>query len=109
MSYKRHCTCSSFSIGLSNIVISQFLFCDIRCAYSCFFSNNIRINAIDKIKLIEINCELSELLLPVLVQEAMVTGGRRKLHNEELHNLHSSPSIIRMIKSRRMRWAEHVA
>jgi hypothetical protein len=33
----------------------------------------------------------------------------RKLHNEELHNLHSSPKIIRMIKSRRMRWAEHVA
>jgi hypothetical protein len=34
-------------------------------------------------------------------------GGCRKLHNEELHNLHSSPSIIRMFKSRRMRWAEH--
>jgi hypothetical protein len=38
-----------------------------------------------------------------------VTGGWRKLHNEELHNLYSSPSIIRMIKSRRMRWARHVA
>jgi hypothetical protein len=38
-----------------------------------------------------------------------VTGGRRKLHNEDLHNLYSSPSIIRMIKSRRMRWAMHVA
>jgi hypothetical protein len=33
----------------------------------------------------------------------------RKLHNEEIHNLYSSPSIIRMIKSRRMRWAGHVA
>jgi hypothetical protein len=33
----------------------------------------------------------------------------RKLHNEELHNLYSSPNIIRMIKSRRMRWAGHVA
>jgi hypothetical protein len=32
-----------------------------------------------------------------------------KLHNEELHNLYSSPSIIRMIKSRRMRWAGHAA
>jgi hypothetical protein len=32
-------------------------------------------------------------------------GGWRKLHNEELHNLYSSPSIIRIIKSRRMRWA----
>jgi transcription termination factor 2 len=36
-------------------------------------------------------------------------GDSRKLHNEELHNLYSSPSIIRMIKSRRMRWAGHVA
>jgi hypothetical protein len=38
-----------------------------------------------------------------------VTGGWRKLHNEELHNLYSSPSIIRIIKSRRMTWAGHVA
>jgi hypothetical protein len=38
-----------------------------------------------------------------------VTGGWRKLHNEELHNLYSSPSIIRIIKSRRMRWEGHVA
>jgi hypothetical protein len=38
-----------------------------------------------------------------------VTGGWRKLHNEELHNLYSSPSIIRMIMSRRIRWAGHVA
>jgi hypothetical protein len=38
-----------------------------------------------------------------------VTGGRRKLHNEELHHLYSSPSIIRIIKSRRMRLAGHVA
>jgi hypothetical protein len=38
-----------------------------------------------------------------------VTGDGRKLHNEELHNLCSSPNIIRMIKSRRMRWAGHEA
>jgi hypothetical protein len=37
-----------------------------------------------------------------------VTGEWRKLHNEDLHNLYSSPSIIRQIKSRRMRWAGHV-
>jgi hypothetical protein len=38
-----------------------------------------------------------------------VTGGCRKQLNDELHNLYSSPNIIRMIKSRRMRWAGHVA
>jgi hypothetical protein len=38
-----------------------------------------------------------------------VTRGWRKVHNEELHNLYSSPNIIRMIKSRKMRWAGHVS
>jgi hypothetical protein len=38
-----------------------------------------------------------------------VTGEWRKLHNKELHDLYSSPSVIRIIKSRRMRWAGHVA
>ena len=38
-----------------------------------------------------------------------VTGVRRKLHNEELNDLYSSPNIVRVIKSRRMRWAGHVA
>jgi hypothetical protein len=38
-----------------------------------------------------------------------VTRGWRKMHNEELHNLYSSPNIIRMIKSRRMKWAGHVS
>jgi hypothetical protein len=38
-----------------------------------------------------------------------VMGDWRKLHNEDIHNLFSSPNIIRMIKSRRMRWAGHVA
>jgi hypothetical protein len=37
-----------------------------------------------------------------------VTGGWRKLHNGELHNLYSSPNIIRMNNSSRMRWAGHV-
>jgi hypothetical protein len=36
------------------------------------------------------------------------TNGWKKLHNEELHNLYCSPNIIRVIKSRRMRWARHV-
>jgi hypothetical protein len=34
---------------------------------------------------------------------------RRKLHNEELHNLYSSPSVIRIIRSGKMRWVGHVA
>jgi hypothetical protein len=38
-----------------------------------------------------------------------VTGGWRKLHNEELHSLYSSPSTVMVIKARRMRWAGHVA
>jgi hypothetical protein len=38
-----------------------------------------------------------------------VTGEWRKLHSRELHNLNSSPDISRQIKSRRMRWAGHVA
>jgi hypothetical protein len=38
-----------------------------------------------------------------------VTGGWRKLYNEELHNLYSSPSILRMSMPRRMRWTWHIA
>jgi len=36
-------------------------------------------------------------------------GGWRRLHNEELYSLHRSSNIVRVIKSRRLRWAEHVA
>jgi hypothetical protein len=39
----------------------------------------------------------------------VVSGEWKKLHNEELHDLYSSPSVIRIIKSRRLRWAGHVA
>jgi hypothetical protein len=38
-----------------------------------------------------------------------VAGDRRRLHNEELHILYTSPNIIRVIKLKRMRWAGHIA
>jgi hypothetical protein len=38
----------------------------------------------------------------------IVRGGWRKLHNEEIHNLYSPSRVIRMIKSRGMRWVEHI-
>jgi len=38
-----------------------------------------------------------------------VKGDLRRLHNEELNDLYSSPNIVRVIKTRRMRWAGHVA
>jgi hypothetical protein len=38
-----------------------------------------------------------------------VVGSCRRLHNEELHNLYTSPNIIRVIKSERMKWARHIA
>jgi hypothetical protein len=48
-------------------------------------------------------------MVELYLQRVEVIGGWRKLHNEELHNLYCSPSIIRIIKSRRMRWAGRVA
>jgi hypothetical protein len=53
-------------------------------------------------------CETSVLRRIFGLKRDEVTGGCRKLNNEELPNLYSSPSIIRMIKSRRMGWAELV-
>ena len=46
---------------------------------------------------------------PTVYKRDEVTGEWRKLHNEELKGLYLSPNIVRVIKSRRMRWAGHVA
>jgi hypothetical protein len=48
-------------------------------------------------------------LRKILVPKRQEDRSWRKLHNNELHNLYSSPNIVRVIKSRRMRWAGHVA
>jgi hypothetical protein len=45
----------------------------------------------------------------VVSENRVELGGRRKLHYEEHHNLFSSPNIIRVIKSRRIKWVGHVA
>jgi hypothetical protein len=44
----------------------------------------------------------------IWTEEDELLGGWRKLHNEKFHNLYSSPSLIRMIKSKRIRWAGYV-
>jgi hypothetical protein len=52
------------------------------------------------------NTVLTEILGP---KRDVATGEWRRLHNEELHNLYCSPNIIRMVKSRRMRWVRRGA
>jgi hypothetical protein len=44
-----------------------------------------------------------------LDQKREVDGSWRKLHNDELHSLYSSPNIVRVIKARKLKWARHVA
>jgi hypothetical protein len=52
------------------------------------------------------NRYLRRVFVPTMDEE---TGEWRKVHNEELNNLYSLPNILWVVKSRRMRWAEHVA
>jgi hypothetical protein len=49
------------------------------------------------------------IIIIIIIMKHDVTGGWRKLHNKEFHKFYSSPNIIIIIKSRRMRWEGHVA
>ena len=51
----------------------------------------------------------SDLIKMILVTKCSENGEWRRLHNEELHSLYCSPNTVRVIKSRRLRWAGHVA
>jgi hypothetical protein len=51
----------------------------------------------------------NRVLRKIFVPKSEEDGSWRKLHNDELHSLYSSPNIVRVIKSRRMKWAVHVA
>jgi hypothetical protein len=66
--------------------------------------------------ILDTGCEFSELILKFrhvrlifMPRRDEVTGEWRKLHNEELNDLYSLPNIVRVVKSRKMRWAGHVA
>jgi hypothetical protein len=93
---------------------------------SCLTSNNLKIKTYKTVILpvVLYGCEIWSLILReehrLRVLENTVLrkifgpkmeedGSWRKLHNDELHSLYSSPNIVRVIKSRRMRWAGHVA
>jgi hypothetical protein len=52
---------------------------------------------------------LKSVLRRIFGPKREVDGSRRKLHNDEIHSLYSSPNIVRVIKSRRLWWAGHVA
>jgi hypothetical protein len=51
----------------------------------------------------------NRVLRGIIIQRDETTGEWRKLHNEELNDLYCSPNIVRVMKSRRMRWVGHVA
>jgi hypothetical protein len=65
---------------------------------------NYGTRSFDGFTALNINCNL-----PRNIDFSLIISLMRKLHNEELHNLYSSPNIIRQVRSRRLRWAGHVA
>jgi hypothetical protein len=94
--------------------------------FSCLISKNVKIKIYKTVILpiVLYGCETwsltlgeehrlrvfdNRLLRRIFGPEREEDGSWRKLHNDELHSLYSSPNIVRVIKSRRKRWAEHVA
>ncbi|KAJ4431677.1 hypothetical protein ANN_20278 [Periplaneta americana] len=74
-------------------------------AYNCCETWTLTLREEDRLRVFE-----NKVLMKIFgAKRDEVTGEWRKLHNTELHPLHSSPDIIRNIKSRRLRWAGHVA
>jgi len=85
---------------VSNKQVLHQEFTSVHAAYSIFHEWKER-----KLRVFE-NMVLRRIFGP---RRDEVTGEWRKLHNEELNDLYSSPNIVRVINSRRMRWAGHVA
>ena len=76
------------------------------CTHNCFFrQKSLTLREERRLRVFE-NRVLRRIFGP---KRDGVTGQWRKLHNEELNDLYSSPNIVRLIKSRIMRWAGHVA
>jgi hypothetical protein len=60
-------------------------------------------------RFVAINKQAAAVVLRIFGPKMEEDRSWRKLHNDELHSLYASPNIVRLIKSRRMRWAGHVA
>jgi hypothetical protein len=108
---------------LENIHIKIYI---LLCTFLCFFPDSVCISQCSSVcwfsrcqcycficilskELNEREHYISKYMQTERLKRNKVIGGWTRLHNEELHNLYSSPCIIRMIKSRRMRWVGHVA
>ena len=66
-------------------------------------------NQASNLYFINLNMKINRILRRTFGPKRDENGEWRRLHNEELHSLYRSPNIIRVIKSRRLRWAGHVA
>jgi hypothetical protein len=94
--------CAATGIG-----VVKFLSSNITLLFSIVLRNGVQIQTLVISKSARFTVRVFILLLAPLLfgsKRDEVTGVWRKLHNEKLHDLYSSPNIVRVIKSRRMRW-----